>query len=168
EPAAGRQALRATWAQGPSAPVVLVGRASGGGKESCERAAGFRARAERTPGTAGIAVRASAAPEAGRRWNVRPEARVPLVGPFDNRDGLGPCTTVSMLRSHPLFGPTLVATGDLLALLVAWLAVQWLAPPAFPAVLLLPLAFVHQIVLSGHGLPSRLRSIRPRVLLRPR
>jgi len=71
-----------------------------------------------------------------------------------------------MLRSHPLFGPTLVATADLLALFLAWLAMHALAPPGFPAVLLLPLAFVHQIVLSGHGLHSQLRYVGPLDLLR--
>src|SRR5262245_34541789 len=101
-----------------------------------------------------------------QRLRQQPARGVPFVVPLDNRDSRAPRTTVSMLRSHPLFGPTLVATADLLALFLAWLAANALAPPGFPAVLLLPLAFVHQIVLSGHGLHSQLRYVGPLDLLR--
>jgi exopolysaccharide biosynthesis polyprenyl glycosylphosphotransferase len=64
-----------------------------------------------------------------------------------------------MLRSNPFVGPTLAVTGDLLAMLVAWLVAAALVPPGFTPVALLPLAIVHQIVLSGHGLHSQLRYV---------
>src|SRR5262249_61704333 len=115
----------------------------------------------------GSRARASGAPGRGRN-NQPPErtARPFFRPPRQGGTLRPPGTPASMLRSPPLFGPTLVATADLLALFLAWLAANALAPPGFPAVLLLPLAFVHQIVLSGHGLHSQLRYVGPRDLLR--
>jgi exopolysaccharide biosynthesis polyprenyl glycosylphosphotransferase len=63
------------------------------------------------------------------------------------------------MRSSSFVVPLLVTLADLAALALAWLVADQLAPPGFPVVLLVPLAFVHQLVLSPGSLHSQLRFV---------
>ncbi len=70
------------------------------------------------------------------------------------------------MRSHALVVPTLVTTGDLVALLLAWVATHHIAPPGFSPVALVPLAILHQLVLSTGSLHTQLRYVGVRDLCR--
>ena len=69
------------------------------------------------------------------------------------------------MRSSSHFVPTLVAAGDLFALVAAWLVARQVAPPGFTPVVLVPLAILHQLVLSTGSLHTQLRFLTPRDLL---